>query len=123
MTLLAGGPMMHGGSQWILGNGHVAGFSVALYTEPHFEADKILDLVQKAQVVSLTFLGDAMGRPVAEAILAAPDRWDLSSLMAVSNGPAPLSEGVREEIRRALPGRFILDSHESGRASGRERVF
>jgi acyl-CoA synthetase (AMP-forming)/AMP-acid ligase II len=117
MTLLAGGPMMHGGSQWILGNGHVAGFSVALYTEPHFEADKILDLVQKAQVVSLTFLGDAMGRPVAEAILAEPDRWDLSSLMAVSNGAAPLSEGVREEIRRALPGRFILDSYgasESG---------
>ena len=45
---------------------------------------------------SLTFLGDAMGRPVAEAILAEPDRWDLSSLVAVSNGAAPLSEGVRE---------------------------
>ena len=54
-----------------------------------------------------------MGRPVAEAILAEPDRWDLSSLAAVSNGAAPLSEGVREEIRRALPGRFILDSYGS----------
>jgi 3-oxocholest-4-en-26-oate---CoA ligase len=32
-----------------------------------------------------------MGRPVAEAILAEPDRWDLSSLAAVSNGAAPLS--------------------------------
>jgi acyl-CoA synthetase (AMP-forming)/AMP-acid ligase II len=117
MVLLAGGPMMHGGSQWILGNGHVAGFSVALFTEPSFDAAKILDLVDRAGVVSLTFLGDAMGRPVAEAILAEPDRWDLSSLVAVSNGAAPLSEGVREEIRRALPGRFILDSYgasESG---------
>jgi 3-oxocholest-4-en-26-oate---CoA ligase len=71
----------------------------------------VLDLVEKAKVVSLTFLGDAMGRPVAEAILAEPDRWDLSSLAAVSNGAAPLSIGVREEIRRALPGRFILDSY------------
>ena len=71
---------------------------------------------------SLTFLGDAMGRPVAEAILAEPDRWDLSRLVAVSNGAAPLSEGVREEIRRALPGRFILDSYgasESGATASR----
>ena len=32
----------------------------------------LLDLVEQARVVSLTFLGDAMGRPVAEAILAEP---------------------------------------------------
>lgn len=122
MTLLACGPMMHGGSQWILGNGHVAGHTVALYTAPNFHADQVLDLVQKAGVNSLTFLGDAMGRPVAQAILAEPDRWDLASLAAVSNGAAPLSEGVRDEIRRALPGRFILDSYgssESGTTGSR----
>jgi acyl-CoA synthetase (AMP-forming)/AMP-acid ligase II len=122
MVLLACGPMMHGGSQWILGNGHVAGYTVALYTEPNFHPDKVLDLVEKAGVNSLTFLGDAMGRPVAEAILAEPDRWDLSSLVAVSNGAAPLSAGVRDEIRRALPGRFILDSYgasESGTTGSR----
>ncbi|MDT0200891.1 AMP-binding protein [Nocardioides sp. AE5] len=122
MTLLACGPMMHGGSQWIMGNGHVAGYAVALYTERNFSAETILDLVQKAGVGSLTFLGDAMGRPVAEAILAEPDRWDLSSLAAVSNGAAPLSEGVRDEIRKALPGRFILDSYgasESGATGSR----
>ena len=122
MVLLACGPMMHGGSQWILGNGHVAGYTVALYTEPNFSAETILDLVQRAGVNSLTFLGDAMGRPVADAILAEPDRWDLSSLAAVSNGAAPLSEGVREQIRQALPGRFILDSYgssESGATASR----
>ncbi len=122
MVMLACGPMMHGGSQWILGNGHVSGATVALYTEPAFSAEAILDLVQAAGVNSLTFLGDAMGRPVAEAILAEPDRWDLSSLVAVSNGAAPLSDGVREEIRRALPGRFILDSYgssESGATGSR----
>ena len=113
---LAGGPMMHGGSQWILGNAHVSGQKVAFYTEKGFAPDKFLDLAEKAKVVSLTFLGDAMGRPVAEAILAEPDRWDLSSLMAISNGAAPLTEGVREEIRRALPGRFIVDSYGSSEA-------
>ncbi len=122
MVLLACGPMMHGGSQWILGNGHVAGYTVSLYTEPNFHAERILDLVQRAGVNSLTFLGDAMARPVAEAILAEPERWDLSSLVAVSNGAAPLSDGVRAEIRKALPDRFILDSYgasESGTTGSR----
>lgn len=122
MVMLACGPMMHGGSQWILGNAHVSGATVALYDEPNFHAETILDLVQKAGVNSLTFLGDAMGRPVADAILAEPERWDLSSLAAVSNGAAPLSEGVREQIRRALPGRFILDTYgssESGATASR----
>lgn len=122
MTLLACGPMMHGGSQWIMGNGHVAGFTVSMYIEPSFDAEKILDLIEHAGVNSLTILGDAMGRPVAEAILAHPDRWDLSSLAAISNGAAPLSEGVRDQLRRALPERFILDSYgasESGAAGSR----
>lgn len=122
MVLLACGPMMHGGSQWIAGNAHVAGATIALYDEPSFDAEKILDLVQKAKVNSLAILGDAMGRPLAEAILAEPDRWDLSSLAAVSNGAAPLSEGVRAEIRKALPDRFILDSYgssESGATASR----
>ncbi len=115
-VFLAGGPMMHGGSQWILGNAHVSGQKVAFYTEKSFAPEKFLDLAEKAKVVSLTFLGDAMARPVSEAILAEPDRWDLSSLAAVSNGAAPLTEGVREEIRQALPGRFIVDSYGSSEA-------
>lgn len=117
MVLLAAGPLMHGGSQWIMGNAHVAGQTIALYTDPHFDPHAILDLVERAHVVSLALLGDAMARPVAEAIIAEPDRWDLSSLAAISNGAAPLSGGVREQLRAALPGKFILDSYgasESG---------
>ncbi|TQL67047.1 acyl-CoA synthetase (AMP-forming)/AMP-acid ligase II [Nocardioides albertanoniae] len=117
MMLLACGPMMHGGSQWIMGNGHVAGCAVALYTEPTWSAETILDLVEAAGVNSLTFLGDAMGRPVAEAILREPERWDLSSLFAVSNGAAPISAGVRSQLQQALPGRYLLDTYgasESG---------
>ncbi|UDY22250.1 AMP-binding protein [Nocardioides sp. Kera G14] len=122
MTILACGPMMHGGSQWILGNGHLGGHTVALYTEPSFSAETLLDLVQAAGVVSLTFLGDAMGRPVADALEAEPDRWDLSKLVAMSNGSAPLSDGVRAQLRKVLPGRFILDTvgaSESGATAKR----
>ena len=119
MTLLAAGPMMHGGSQWILGNGHVSGQTVALYTRETFEPEAVLDLVEKRGVVSLTVLGDAMARPIAEAIAAEPDRWDLSGLMAISTGAAPLTGSVRAELLAVLPGRLILDTYgasESGAA-------
>ncbi len=116
MVIMAAGPMMHGGSQWILGNAHVSGQTVALYTEPAFEPDKVLDLAAKARVVSLAFLGDAMARPIAEAVTAEPDRWDLSGLMALSNGAAPLSGPIREQLYAAFPGKFILDTFGSSEA-------
>ena len=117
MVLMACGPLMHGGSQWIMGNALISGQRIALYTEPSFDAERVLDLAAKSRTVSLAMLGDAMARPIAEAVLAEPERWDLSALAAVSNGAAPLSLGVREEIRAAFPGKFILDSYgasESG---------
>lgn len=116
MVIMAAGPMMHGGSQWILGNAHVSGQSVALYTEHSFDAAKVLDLTAKAKVVSLAFLGDAMARPIAEAVMAEPERWDLSGLMALSNGAAPLSSAVRAELYEAFPGKFILDTFGSSEA-------
>lgn len=120
MVMLACGPLMHGGSQWTLANGHVAGSTVALYDRPRFDPREVLDLVERARVVSLTVLGDAMGRPLAEAVLAEPERWDLGCLAAVSTGAAPLSAAVREQLRRALPGRPVLDvfgASESGSAA------
>lgn len=116
MTIMAAGPMMHGGSQWIMGNANVSGQTVALYTEHSFDAAKVLDLTAKAKVVSLAFLGDAMARPIAEAVLAEPERWDLSGLMALSNGAAPLSPAVRAELYEAFPGKFILDTFGSSEA-------
>lgn len=113
MTFMAAGPLMHGGSQWIMGNSLVGGVSIAFYTERGFDAEKVLDLTEKAKVVSLAMLGDAMARPLAETALAQPERWDLSSLMALSNGAAPLSQGVRQQLVKAFPGRFILDSYGS----------
>lgn len=110
------GPMMHGGSQWILGNCFVGGATFVLYTEPSFDAGKMLDLAADTGVVMLAVLGDAMARPIAEALLAEPDRWDLSQLFVISNGAAPLSPPVREQLRRALPGKVITDSYGSSEA-------
>lgn len=120
--LLSLGPLMHGSGQWVMGNCHVSGGVFVVYTEKRFDAHMVLDLVARSGTHSVNVIGDAMARPIAERLLAsdAPD-YDLSNLFAISNGGAPLSEGVRTQIRKALPGKMIMDAYgasETG-ATGR----
>ncbi len=111
MTMMAIGPMMHGGAQWMLGNGIFVGAKLVLYTERGFDADKVLRLMVAEGVNSVNTIGDAMARPLAEAILAAPEgTYDLSALFAFGNGGAPLSAAVREQLKMAAPDAAIMDS-------------
>lgn len=121
--LMSIGPMMHGGGQWIMGNAIVSGGALVLYTKPRFDPNDVWQLTADAKVNSLSTIGDAMARPLAEALLVDPrPQYDLSMLFALGNGGAPLSSGVREQIRAALPNIAILDSFgasETGAAGAR----
>ena len=112
LRLLTVGPLMHGGSQWIMGGAHVAGGALVLYCEPGFDPYKALELAAASRTNVFATLGDAVGRPIAEAI-ADPDRpeLDLSSLMIIGNGAAPLTQAVRDQLAKALPHAMILDSY------------
>ena len=123
LRLMALGPMMHGGGQWVMGNAHVAGGTLVLYCGRRFDPDAVWDLVEAAGVHSVGTIGDAMARPLAEA-LANPTRdRDLSSVISIGNGGAPLTAKVREQLREVLPPNvIILDSYgasETGAATAR----
>lgn len=110
--ILAPGPMMHGGTQWACGNALVMGGVFILYTLEHFDASEVLALAARTGAHSLTTMGDAMARPIAEARLApGGDDHDLSQLVVLSNGAAPLSQGVREQLSEAFPNQLIMDGY------------
>jgi acyl-CoA synthetase (AMP-forming)/AMP-acid ligase II len=124
--LMALGPMMHGGGQWVMGNAHVGGGTLVLYTSQRFDPHEVLSLAARAGAHSISTIGDAMARPLAEALLA-PDcpPYHLSNLFGIGNGGAPLSAAVREQLRAALPNVAILDSYgasETGAAGARADV-
>ncbi len=112
-TSMAMGPMMHGGCQWAMGNLHVIGGTFVLYSEARFDAVKALRLAAATKTMSLTTMGDAMARPIAEALASARQELDLSGLKVLSNGAAPLSAAVREQLVAALPGVMISDGYGS----------
>ncbi|MCU1389258.1 MAG: hypothetical protein JWL72_2596, partial [Ilumatobacteraceae bacterium] len=109
-TMMALGPMMHGGAQWALGNGLFMGAKYVLSCQRRFDANGILQLAADEKVNSIATIGDAMARPLAEAMAAAsPGAYDLSMLFAIGNGGAPLSAAVREQIKAAAPHLIIND--------------
>jgi len=105
------GPLMHGGGQWLTLIALYGGGRPIIYTERSFDADKVLDLVARERGTSIGIIGDAMARPLAEAALAQPHRWDLSSLVTLGNGGAMLSAAVKDQLHRAFPNAIINDSY------------
>lgn len=101
-------PMMHGGGTWTCMITFFTGGKFILYTGKHFDADEIVQLTQDEEALSLMIVGDAMARPIADAIEKGD--YSLEKLMVVSSGGAILSKPVKNKLKALLPGRIILDS-------------
>ncbi len=116
------GPLMHGGGQWLSLIAMYSGNRAIVSTDSSFSAERILDLIHRERPSTIGLIGDAMGRPIAEAALANPGRWDLSSLVSLGNGGAMLTSTIKEQLREAFPNAMTTDSFgasETG-AAGRE---
>ncbi len=119
-------PLMHGGGQFPLVitvlNGGVALFPVWRHLDPR----EVLSIIERERVRSLSIIGDAMGRPIAETKLGPDASWDTSSLVAISTGGAVLSAPVREMLRRAFGRVWItggVGSSEIGSAARESAAF
>ena len=102
-------PLMHGAAQWGVFNTISTGGWIALPDNvQRLDADAVLRLVSRERVLGIPVVGDAMARPLVDAIETGD--YDLSSLMAFTNGGAPLSPTVRDRLLAALPNLMIMDA-------------
>lgn len=102
-------PLMHGAAQWGVFNTISAGGWIAVPDDvTRFDASAILQLAAREHVLSIPVVGDAMARPLVDAIEKGD--YDLSGLMALTNGGAPLSPTVRDRLLAVLPNLMILDA-------------
>jgi fatty-acyl-CoA synthase len=111
MSPLVLGPLMHGGGQWLTLIALFGGNRAVVYCDHGFDAEKVLDLAARERVTSFGIIGDAMARPIAEAMLGHPDRWDLSAVTVLGNGGAMLSAAVKNQLGRAFPHALLNDSY------------
>jgi acyl-CoA synthetase (AMP-forming)/AMP-acid ligase II len=101
-------PLMHGASQWAVMSGSFVGNKVVLVSK--FDPDRVWELVQREKVNLIMITGDAMARPLIEALDQSATSTDASSLVAVSSSAAVFSPSVKDDFFRHFPNLIITDA-------------
>ncbi|MER5750176.1 acyl-CoA synthetase [Streptomyces sp. NPDC002088] len=123
-------PLMHGTSTLTAFIGFNFGQRVVLHRK--FVPDEVLRTIEKEKVTSMSLVGDAMLRPLIDALSGPMKGTDCSSMFSVSSSGAIMSETVRRQFLALIPNVMLLNnfgSSESGfngtatQDSGPERGF
>jgi acyl-CoA synthetase (AMP-forming)/AMP-acid ligase II len=104
-------PMIHGATQSATWMSLFSGQTTVL--APEFDADAVWRAIHDHKVNLLFFTGDAMARPLLDALLAhqeAGNEYDLSSLFLLASTAALFSPSIKEKLLELLPNRVITDS-------------
>ncbi len=108
LTFLAIAPLMHGASQWAVMGQSFLGNKVVLMGK--FDPVVVWRLVEDEKINSIMITGDAMGRPLIEALNAPDAKWDTSSVLALSSSAATFSPSIKDEFFRHFPNLVMIDA-------------
>lgn len=104
-------PLMHGAAQVATMMNLMQGARSVILA--HFDPVEVWQVIAREQVNSVLITGDAMGRPLIEALeqLETDDAVpDLSSLVSLSSSAAVFSPAVKERFLERFPDLVITDS-------------
>jgi acyl-CoA synthetase (AMP-forming)/AMP-acid ligase II len=110
-AVMSAAPLIHGAGQlgtWIA---MLQGYKACL--APRFEPRLVWQMVHDERPLSLSIVGDAMARPLAEALDETGAGWDLSSLLILSSAGAILSPPVKAQLKKHFPNLVIMDNFGS----------
>ena len=109
-------PLMHGAAQWATFTAMNTGQSVVFSSvTSRLDPDDVVATIERESVLAVTVVGDAMARPLADAIERSSA--DLSSLAVVANGGALLTPTAKQRLIDIKPGLIVVDgvgSSETG---------
>ncbi|MFD7876542.1 acyl-CoA synthetase [Streptomyces sp. NPDC059766] len=123
-------PLMHGTSTLTAFIGFNFGQRIVLHRK--FAPEEVLRTIERERVTSMSLVGDAMLRPLIDALAGPMKGTDCSALFSVSSSGAIMSDTVRRQFTELVPNAMLLNnfgSSESGfngtatADSGPERGF
>ena len=104
-------PLMHGAA-FVATNMNLFQGNVSVLT-PRFDPAEVWRTIERDRINSVLIVGDAMGRPMIEALTdmeAAGEELDLSSLLSVSSSAAVFSPSVKDRFLDRFPNLVVTDS-------------
>ncbi|MFF7202505.1 acyl-CoA synthetase [Streptomyces sp. NPDC008141] len=108
-------PLMHGTSTLTAFIGFNFGQRIVVHRK--YVPEEVLRTIEKEKVTSVSLVGDAMLRPLIDALNGPLKGTDLSALFSVSSSGAIMSETVRAQFSALAPNVMLLNnfgSSESG---------
>jgi acyl-CoA synthetase (AMP-forming)/AMP-acid ligase II len=106
-------PLMHGTAQWVTLANLLGGGTVVLSPDRRLDAARLVQLLAAERVNMVAIVGDAVGRPLADALEELAGGLDLSACKAVLSSGAFLSPPVKNTLLAHLPGARIHDAYGS----------
>ncbi|MFD7601780.1 acyl-CoA synthetase [Streptomyces mirabilis] len=104
-------PLMHGTSTLTAFIGFNFGQRVVIHRK--FVPEEVLRTVERERVTSMSLVGDAMLRPLIDALRGPMKGTDCSSMFSVSSSGAIMSETVREQFQSLVPNVMLLNNYGS----------
>ncbi|HEX3343937.1 MAG TPA: AMP-binding protein, partial [Polyangiaceae bacterium] len=108
LTFLPAAPFIHGAAQWAALIGWFGGGKVVLSPGRSFDGRQVCELIEREKVNTITLVGDAMARPLVEALRER--EYDVTSLIVIASAGAVLSDAVKDELQERLPNVMILNN-------------
>ncbi len=108
VTLLPIAPLMHGATQWSVMGQSFCGNKTVLMAR--FDPHDVWRLVEEERVNSVMVTGDAMAKPLIEALDEPGADYDTSSLLAVVSSAALFSSPVKDQFFDRFPNILITDA-------------
>ncbi|MFG2295892.1 acyl-CoA synthetase [Streptomyces sp. NPDC048603] len=115
LTFFPAPPLMHGTSTLTSFVAFNYGQRIVIHRK--YAPEEVLRTIEKEKVSSISLVGDAMLRPLIDALRGPLRGTDTSSLFSISSSGAIMSDTVRAELRELVPNALLLNnfgSSESG---------
>jgi acyl-CoA synthetase (AMP-forming)/AMP-acid ligase II len=109
LTMAPLAPLMHGAAQWAVLGPLFIGNRIALWSGS-FDPHAVWRMVERERVNTIQLTGDAMGRPLIEALAEPGVHYDLSSIMVITSTAAIFSPSVQAQYLERFPNAMLLDA-------------
>jgi acyl-CoA synthetase (AMP-forming)/AMP-acid ligase II len=109
LTMAPLAPLMHGAAQWAVLGPLFVGTKIVLWSGS-FDPHAVWRMIERERVNTINLTGDAMGRPLIEALHEPGVSYDLSSVMVISSTAAVFSPSVKLQYLERFPNAVLVDA-------------
>lgn len=107
-------PFMHGAGHWLAFNALTGGNTICIQDDTvGLDADDVWRTIEREKVNILLIVGDAFGRPLVDQLEVVAEQgkpYDLSSMLMVISGGAPLNSTIKDRFLAQLPTVMVMDA-------------